>query len=147
MVRIQQIRSLARDMLPGEDATGAVADAARQLILQSDAALRDAKQRQGNVLDKWTADTEHRIEELKETGFRELMDFDGDGRLRTVFNQEMIRVLKQARQISALGLEVPKRVSQGLQRVRDVTRRGMALMQVGPEVALLTYPQGCLATH
>lgn len=130
MARIQQVRAVTQGIVPASVEEGALAEAAAALRSTIAGMLKDVQQRQEDLLADWVGKTRDRLEDVKQKGFRQLMDFDGEGRLRTAFNQEMLRLLKQARQIIGLGLTVPKDVMRALEQVRTVTRRGMALMQV-----------------
>lgn len=129
--RVGQVQAVAAGLAPALRVDGSgLGDECAGLAGSAAAAAKEARSAQEGALAAWTESTRARLSQLKMHGFKQLMDLDGEGRLRTAFSQEMLGLLKQARQVAALGLRVPRDVSQGLDLVRGVTRRGMALMQV-----------------
>ena len=60
-----------------------------------------------------------------------LMEFDGrDGKLRVHYSDRLVALLREVRQLSALGLSVPTKITTTAQTARKFYRHGVVLKQV-----------------
>ena len=81
-----------------------------------------------------------------------LMEFDStDGKLRVHYSDRLVALLREVRQLSALGLTVPAKIISTAQTAQKFYRHGVVLKQVGGIVATLymynVYVNTCRQRH
>ena len=62
------------------------------------------------------------------------MEFDGsDGKLRVHYSDRLVALLREVRQLAALGLTIPAKITTTAQIAQKFYRHGVVLKQVGLE--------------
>ncbi|CAI8019648.1 Cytoplasmic dynein 2 heavy chain 1, partial [Geodia barretti] len=95
----------------------------------------ELREYQREQLDQWSRQTlaaiDHPSEPLSLETSGRLMEFDGrDGKLRVHYSDRLVALLREVRQLSALGLSLPTKIITTAQTARKFYRHGVVLKQV-----------------
>lgn len=92
---------------------------------------KSAEKYKARKFDEWKEGNRKRVESIRLERSGSVMDIDlKSGEVRLHFNDELVRLLKETRQLRALGFRVPREIAQECDTARHFYRHGMILKQV-----------------
>ena len=92
---------------------------------------KDMRAHKGALFQRWQARTEESLHEIRIEKRGKLMDLDSQhGHIKLHYNDELVALLKEVRQLAALGFDLPPEIERETATAQKFYRYGMVLKQV-----------------
>ena len=93
--------------------------------------LRDLREGSARDLEEWKDETRHTLEDFSLETSGKIMHLDvSDGHVEVHFKPQLVALLREVRQLSALGLAVPREAARAAETANKFYRHAMVLKQV-----------------